>query len=111
MLDVGTHPVPRSSWRASTASSSAGTAPDRRQVRRPVDPGRPQVGQRGPVRLADGGVAAGQRDRLEVPDPLEAVVAGDEDLAAPDGAVRAEAGAVEGEADDAAGPRARRVRP
>ncbi len=59
------------------------------------------MGQGGAVRLADRGVAPGQGHVAQVQQSLEPVVAGKEDLAAPDGAVGAVAGAVEGEADDA----------
>ena len=72
----------------------------RRQVLRPLDPGHPQVRQRRAPGPADGGIATGQRHRREVPDALEIPVAGDEDLAAPDRAVRTESRPVERDADD-----------
>jgi len=72
----------------------------RRQIAGPLDARRPQMGQRGAVRLADRGIATHHRDVAEVGGPLEPVIAGNEDLATPDGAIAAVAGAVEGEADD-----------
>ena len=99
MLEVGTQPVPRSSWRSSTARSSGSTARAGGRSVRPVDAGRPQVRQRGRGRACGWRRPLRAAARAEVPDPVEGVVAGDEDLAAPDGAVGAVARAVEGDAD------------
>ena len=100
MLEVGTQFRPVSSWRASTERSVGGAGRHRRQARVPVDPGLAQQRQRHPARVADAGVAAGQGRVREVPGPAEPGVVGDQELPAPDRAVVAVAGAVEGEADD-----------
>src|SRR6202044_3294775 len=71
-----------------------------RQVLRPFDPGCPQVGQGGAAGATYGGIAAGQRHGLEVPDAGKLRVARHEDLSAPDGAVRPEPRPVKGDTDD-----------
>ena len=78
-----------------------GAGGHRRQGGIPADPRDRQVAERGPARVPDGRVAAGQRDRQQVADPLEAggIGADEEDLAAPDRPVGAVPGAVEGDAD------------
>ncbi len=101
MLEVGTQLTPRSSWRRSAERSTSEAAATGGSDVGPVDPRRPQVGQGGAVGLADGGVTAGQGDRAQVRGAHEGVVAGDEDLAAPDGPVLSVSRAVEGETDDA----------
>ena len=72
---------------------------NRGQIGVPLDAGGPQVRERGAIRLADRGVAARQRHVPQVRHAIESVVSGDEDLATPDRAVGAVAGAVEREAD------------
>ncbi len=61
-----------------------------------------EVGRGHPPRLPDRGLAAGHRHRREATAPLEACQVGDQELAAPDRAVGAVAGAVEGHPDDRA---------
>ena len=75
---------------------------DRRQIRRPVDVGYPQLGQRHPPRITHGRIAARQRNRQQMSDPDEAVtVAAElENLAAPDRLVAAVTGAIERHPDD-----------
>ena len=51
-------------------------------------------------RLAHGLRAAGHRHRLEAAEPLEAAIIGEQELAAPQGAVIAEAEPVERDAED-----------
>ena len=72
---------------------------NRGQIGVPLDARCPQVCERDAIRPADRRIAARQRHVSEVRDALECVVAGDEDLATPDRAVGAVAGAVEREAD------------
>jgi hypothetical protein len=60
----------------------------------------PQVRESHAVWLADGAVPAGERDVLEMAEALEAAVGGGKDFAAPDGAVCAEACAVERDRHD-----------
>ena len=100
MLDVGTQPIPTPSWRSRTVSSSGASA--RTGARSPSQeiPAARRCAERDARRPPDGRVATGQRHVAEVRDALEVVVAGDERLTAPDGAVGPEAGAVEREPDD-----------
>ncbi len=100
MLDVGTQPNPVSSWCASTARSRSRAGPHRRQVVVPRHARRPQMRQRHPVRPQHARVATGERHVAEVRGPPELLVVGDQHLAAPDRAVGAVAGAVEGDPDD-----------
>ena len=105
-------PGRRSNCRASSRSSSGGQARDARQVRGPRRR-RPPAG--GPAPSGTGGArrrrrrAAGRSARCA--DRGEAVVVGEQHLAAPDGAVVAVAGAVEGDADHRRGCRRARARP
>lgn len=69
------------------------------QVVGPVDPGRPQMRERHPVRPVHGGVTTGQRHIREVPEPDEAVVVREQELAAPHRSVVAVPRAVEGDAE------------
>jgi hypothetical protein len=64
-----------------------------------AEPGRDQVRQRHAPGLAHRGIAAGQGDRADAGHPLDARQVRDQDLPTPDGAVRAEAGAVPGHSD------------
>ena len=72
---------------------------------------RPQVRQRHPVGRQHADVAAGQRHVRQVREPPEALVVGEQHLAAPDGAVGAVAGAVERERRAPARRRPARARP
>ena len=74
--------------------------PDGSEVVGPLDAGVAQVGERDAAGVADRGVAAGEVDRREVGDAFVPVGVGEQYLAAPDGAVVAEARAVEREPDD-----------
>ncbi len=60
-------------------------------------PAQLQVDRGAPPRLADGGLSAGQRDRVEVRDPLEGAEIAAENLPAPERPVRSVARAVEDE--------------
>ncbi len=98
MLVVGMQPAPRSSIRPTTrrsVSSAAATAGSRSSQ---GQPGGVQVGQRGAGRPAGRGVAAGEGHGGQVSHALGRGVAAEQHLAAPDRAVRAVPGAVEGEA-------------
>ena len=103
MLDVGTQRSPVVSCRSSSASSSSLQA---RTQGRPVVPRRRPRPRRWDSAIRQGlrtaGVAAGQRDVGEVGGPDVVGVVGDQELAAPDGAVVAVAGAVEGDPEDPA---------
>ena len=90
---------PVSSCRRSTARSTGVQAATLGSRRIPVEAGRVEVRQRHPARVADAGVSAGQRDVAQVADPPVVGVGRDHELTAPDRAVVAVAGAVEGEAD------------
>ena len=63
---------PRSNCRSRTPEFVGRAGGRTGEVVGPVDPGRPQMGQRHAVRPAHRGVAAGQRDVREVPEPGEA---------------------------------------
>ena len=99
MLEVGTQFRPRSNCRSSSAQFVGRAGGHAGQVGGPGEPGRAQVGQRHPVGAPHRGVAAGQRHVAEVREAAVAVVVGEQELAAPHGAVVAVAGAVEGDAD------------
>ena len=88
----------RAGGRGRTAPAP-GRRPRRGGRRSQATPARAEVGQRHPVGPQHAGVAAGERDVAEVGRPAERLVAGDQDLAAPDRAVGAVAGAVEGDPD------------
>ena len=74
---------------------------DGSQVGRPLHSCRPQVGEGGPIGLADRGIAARQRHVAQVAHPFELAVAGDQHLSAPDRAVGPVPGSVEREPDHA----------
>ena len=101
MLDVGTQPSPVSSWCASTRRSSAragGARAGRSGVPRAR---RRRAGGPAPSGTGRGTPASppGSGDVAEVRDPAERRVVGEQHLAAPDRAVGAVAGAVEGDPD------------
>ena len=106
MLEVGTHPVPRSSWRTSTARSSGGTAATGGRSSAHSIPAAHRWASAARQGRRMAASPPGSGTCAEVPDPVEAVVPGDEDLSTPDGAVGPEAGPVERDPDDALGPRA-----
>ncbi len=76
---------------------------DARQVRVPSHTGGPQPGQRQTARVGHTGVSAGERGRGQMSEASVARVVGEQDLAAPHGAVVAVPGAVERDADHGRG--------
>lgn len=76
---------------------------DARQVRVPSHTGGPQPGQRQTARVGHTRVSAGERGRGQMSEASVARVVGEQDLAAPHGAVVAVPGAVERDADHGRG--------
>ena len=101
-LEVSGELSPVAIWCRRTASSVGVGGPHERQVQLPglVAEGAAQVAQGRPVGPVDGGLAAGQRNVGQVGQAPVAREIAQQELAAPDGAVGAVAGAVPADADD-----------
>ena len=99
MLDVGAQPKPGFELVRQGCSFVGGARGHRRQIGVPRDSGRPEVCQRHPVWAQHTDVATGQRHVLELRQPLEALVVGEQHLATPHRAVGAVTRSVEGESE------------
>ena len=106
-LVVDTQPISRSTCRTTTSSSTESQAAAAGSSGSSSDAERGQVRDRDPTRRSDPGVAARQRELVEMGDPPEARIVGEQELTTPDLHLTIGdpvPGSVEGHAEDRFGP-------